>query len=103
MIRERLQRWDAELSPLVPSQWACPLSREHAESFNEDVAEVRAKLLEPARDRLERGVPLAELATSLERAVAELAFWRRVLLKVHGAALGPELARSESLLRYVTS
>jgi hypothetical protein len=62
VTREALQRWDAELTPLVPDS--------------------------PA---------------NLEKAVAGLAFWRRVLLKVHGAALGPEPARSDSLLRYLTS
>jgi hypothetical protein len=103
MTREELQHCDAELSLLVPAEWACSLAREHARSFNQDVADVRAALLEPARDLFERGAPLRELPACLEKAVAELAFWRRVLLEVHGAAFGPEPARSSYLLRYLTS
>jgi hypothetical protein len=103
MTREELQRCDGELSPLVPADWACSLAREHARSFNENVADVRAALLEPARDLFERNSPLHELPDCLEKAVAELAFWRRVLLKVHGAAFGSEPVRSDYLLRYLTS
>lgn len=100
---EELQRCEAELSPLVATDWACALAREHARSFNESVADVRAALLEPARDLSARGAALHELPACLRKSVAELAFWRRVLLKVHGAALGPEPARPDYLLRYLTS
>jgi len=103
MTREELQRCDEELRPLVPSETSSAVAREHARSFNEDVAAVRAALLEPARDLLERGSPVRDLAACLQRSVAELTFWRRVLVRVHGDALGPEPARSDCLLRYVMS
>ena len=103
MTREELQHCDAELRPLVPTDWACALAREHARSYNQNVDGVRAALLEPARDLLERGAALSELPACLEKTVAELAFWRRVLLKVHGAALGPDSPRPDYLLRYLTS
>lgn len=103
MTREDLQRFDAELSPLVTQRWACPLAVEQARSYNDRVADVRAALLEPARDLLERSAPLHELPSCLEKAVAELAFWRRVLQRVHGAALEDEPGEPDYLLRYLTS
>jgi hypothetical protein len=103
MTPEDLQRFEAELSPLQVRGWACPLAVEQARSFNERVSDVRAALLEPARDLSRRRVPLHELPACLAKAVAELAFWRRVLAKVHGAALEPEPGRPDYLLRYLTS
>jgi hypothetical protein len=103
MTREDLARCDAELKPLALSAEASALAREHAGSFNESVAQVRAALLEPAADLLERGLPLHELPRCLEKAVAELAFWRRVLQRMHGAELGPEPGRPEYLVRFLTS
>ncbi len=103
MTHEDLQRYDAELSALVAREDAPAVAREHARSFNQSISEVRAALLEPARDLGARGRPLHELPACLEKAVAELAFWRRVLLKVHGPALGPDHAGSEYLVRYLRS
>jgi len=103
MTREELQRCDEELRPLVPGEASSAVAREHARSFNEDVADVRAALLEPAKDLFERGSLFKDLAACLERSVAELAFWRRVLRRVHGDGLGPEPARPDCLLRYVMS
>jgi hypothetical protein len=100
-VRERLERCDAELRPLVPGDRASALALEHARSFNENVAAVRAALLEPAMDLLERGSPVRDLAACVEKSVAELAFWRRVLRGVHGDALGPEPGRSDYLLRWL--
>jgi len=102
MTRQALQRCDAELCPLVAREGASSVAREHVRSFNEDVADVRAALLGPASDLLERGTLFQELAACLEKAVAELVFWRRVLRKVHGDALGPEPARPDYLLPWVT-
>jgi hypothetical protein len=101
-MRERLRRCEVELRPLVPGERSSAIAREHARSFNADVAAVRAALLEPAIGLLERGAPVRDLAACLERSVAELAFWRRVLLRLHGDALGPEPARPDFLLRYLT-
>ena len=98
---ERLRRCDAELRPIVPSEPSSPLAREHARAFNENVADVRAALLLPALDLLERGAPVRELAACLEKSVAELVFWRRVLRSVHGDALEPERAASDYLLRWL--
>jgi len=101
-MRQLLQRCDAELHPLVPAESSSPLAREQARMFNESVADVRAVLLEPAKDLLERGSPNRDLVACLEKSVAELAFWRRVLRSLHGDALGREPARAEYLLRYLT-
>lgn len=101
-MRERLKRCDAELRPLVPTERASPLAREQARSYNEDVALVRGALLDPALDLLARGSALRELPSCLEKSVAELSFWRRVLRGMHGDALGPEPERSDYLLRWLT-
>lgn len=100
---EDLQRCGAELAPIVPRAWACPLAVEQARAFNERAALVRGALLEPARDLLARGSLPRELPRCLEKTVAEVAFWRRVLVRVHGAAFEPGPAPSDYLLRYVTS
>ncbi len=101
-MRERLERCDAELRPLVPGEGASPLARVQARAFNEDVALVRGALLEPALDLLRKGSIPRELPACLEKSVAELAFWRRVLRRMHGDALGPEPERSDYLLRWLT-
>ncbi len=101
-MRERLARCDAELRPLVPAERASPLAREQIRSYNEDVALVRGALLEPALDLLAKGAALRELPTCLEKSVAELAFWRRVLHGMHGDALGTEPERAEFLLGWLT-
>ncbi len=101
-MRERLQRCDAELRPLVPDPKAPALAREQARAYNEDVALVRGALLEPALDLVAKGGTPRDLAACLEKSVAELAFWRRVLHGLHGEALGPEPERSDYLLRWLT-
>lgn len=101
-MHERLERCDAELTPLVPTERASGLARELARAYNEDVALVRGALLEPALDLLAKGAALRDLPACLERSVAELAFWRRVLRGMHGDALGPEPAPSDYLLRWLT-
>ncbi len=101
-MQERLQRCDAELRPLVPDARASAIAREHATSYNEDVALVRGALLEPALDLVARGGTPRDLTACLEKSVAELAFWRRVLRGMHGDALGPEPERSDYLIRWLT-
>ena len=103
MTREDLERWEAELTPLVPVAGAPVVALEHSREFNRSVDELRAALLEPARDLLARGAPLNELPDCLHRAVAELSFWRRVLRGVHGEAFQPEPPRPDGLLRYLMS
>jgi len=100
---DALNRIEAELIPLVPRAWACPLAREHARSFNESVSELREAVLAPARDLAGRGAPSRDLAECLERTVAELAFWRRVLAGLHGDAFEPASGRDDYLLWYLTS
>lgn len=101
MTKEQLQRCEAELTPLVPREGSPAVALEQARSFNQSVADVRAALLEPARELSRRGSRLHELPACLEKAVAELAFWRRVLRKMYAEAFGPEPAASDYLLRYV--
>ncbi len=101
-MRERLARCDAELHPLVAGEGASALAREQARAYNDDVALVRGALLEPALDLLAKGAALRELPACLERSVAELAFWRRVLRGLYGDAFGPDGESSEYLVRWVT-
>ena len=100
-MRDRLERCAAALAPLVPVAGAPVAAIEPAREFNRDVEAVRAALLEPARDLLARGAALHGLPACLERAVAELAFWRRVLVRVHPEAYPSDEARPEFLIRYL--
>jgi len=97
----QLARLEAGLAPLVAAPGAPPAAREDALAFNRDVEDVRGALLEPARALLERGGASRELGECLERTVVELAFWRRVLVRVHAGALGPDGPRPELLVRYL--
>ena len=101
-MRERLARCDAELRPLTAGEGASALARAQARAYNEEVALVRVALLEPALDLLAKGASLRELPACLERSVAELAFWRRVLRRMHGDALGAGPERPDYLLRWLT-
>jgi hypothetical protein len=103
MTREDLQRCELELEPLVPLPGVPASAEENARAFNANASDVRAALLEPIRGLLEKGGVIADLTACLEKAVAELAFWRRVLLKVHPGAFGTPAAPSEWLLRYLRS
>ena len=101
-MRERLARCDAELRPLTAGEGASALARAQARAYNEEVALVRDALLEPALDLLAKGATLRELPACLEKSVAELSFWRRVLRGLHGEALGPEPGRPEFLMAWLT-
>ncbi|HET8541409.1 MAG TPA: hypothetical protein VFL83_16150 [Anaeromyxobacter sp.] len=101
-MERRLEQCDAELRPLVPAEGSSALAREQARSFNDDVATVRAALLEPAKDLLAKGAPVRDLTACLEKSVAQLVFWRRVLLGMHDGALGPKPERCDYLLRWLT-
>ncbi len=103
MTREDLQRCDLELTLLVTTDGASDFTREAARSYNAHVGDVRAALLEPARDLLGKGVVLHDLAACLEKAVAELAFWRRVLVRSRPDAFGAAPTASDCLLRYLMS
>jgi hypothetical protein len=103
MTREDLRRCEAELVPLVAVAGASEIARELARSFNRSVDDVRAALLEPARILLERGAPAAALPEALRRSVAELSFWRRVIVAVHAGAYRPEAWPADCLLRYLLS
>jgi len=103
MTGEDLRRCERELRPLVPREGAPLLARDVARSFNADVSDVRGALLEPVRGLLEKGAAVPDLDACLERAVAELAFWRRVLLKVHSDAFESAPTPPDYLVRYLRS
>jgi len=103
MTREDLQRCERELQPLVPHQGAPTFARNVARSFNADVSDVRGALLEPVRVLLERGAAVRDLSACLEKTVAELAFWRRVLLKAHPDAFESAPTPPDYLVRYLLS
>jgi hypothetical protein len=103
MTQQDLDRWQAELAPLVPLGAASPTARENALRFNADASDVEVLLLSPARRLLEGGSPLEDLAPCLEQVVVELAFWRRVLLGVHRQELGGDASRPELLVGYLLS
>ena len=101
MTREDLKRWEDELKPLVPLENASPFARGNAQTFNADVDDVRAALLDPARRMIEKGSSVEHLAACVERTVAELVFWRRVLLEVHRDGLRAADARTDFLVDYL--
>jgi hypothetical protein len=103
MTRDDLRRWEEELRPLMPLEQASPLARTAALAFNEDVRDARESLLEAARRLVDDASAPPELKPCLERTVAELAFWRRVLLDVHRRDLGADQARPDFLVRYLLS
>jgi hypothetical protein len=103
MTREDLERWEGELKPLFPAEGASPYARGNATAFNAELNEVKGALLDPARRLLEKGSTPDQLASCLERTVAELAFWRRVLLGVHRDGLRAVDAPDEFLVRYLLS
>jgi hypothetical protein len=103
MTQEDLNLWERELQPLVPAEGADAFARGDASSYNASVEDVRAALLEPARHLVEKGSDAEPLAKCLERTVAELAFWRRVLVKVHRAELRSAETPPEFLVRYLLS
>jgi hypothetical protein len=103
LTREDLERWEGELRPLAPLEGASAHARKDALAFNADVDDAKGTLLEAARRLLDEGRASAELAPCLERTVAELAFWRRVLCAVHGEDLGAPESRPEFLIRYLLS
>jgi hypothetical protein len=103
MTAEDLRRCERELVPLVPLEGASAFAREDAREYNADVADVRDAVLEPFRGLLAKGRASPDLADCVERTVAELAFWRRVLVKVHEREYAPPAPASDFLLRYVLS
>jgi hypothetical protein len=103
MTREDLERWERELRPLAPLEGASAPARNDALAFNADVDDAKRSLLDAARRLVDEGSASAELAPCLERTVAELAFWRTVLLAVHRAELRPEEPHREFLVRYLLS
>jgi hypothetical protein len=103
MTREELQRCERELQPLVPNEGAPASARDAARTFNADVSDVRGALLEPLRGLVEKGAANPDLDACLEKTVAELAFWRRVLLRVHPTAFEAAPASPDYLVRYLLS
>ncbi len=103
MTREDLRRCELELEPLVPLDGASTFARESATLFNADASDVRAAVLEPIRGLVDRGAAPADLTACLERSVAELAFWRRVLVRFHEGAFREGETGSDCLVRYLLS
>jgi hypothetical protein len=103
MTLDDLAHWELELTPLVPLDGAAAFARENARSFNAEAMDVRDAIVDPIRSLLEKGAASAELASCFERTMAQLAFWRRVLLAVHPSAFAPAPTCSDCLLRYVLS
>lgn len=103
MTLEELNRCERELQPLVASAEASSVAREAARTFNADVSDVRGALLEPVRGMLEKGRDNPDLDACLERSVAQLAFWRRVLLNVHRGAFESVPTPPDYLVGYLRS
>ena len=103
MTRDDLERCERELVPLVPGDGASASARQGARGFNADVCDVRDAILEPFRALLEAGTASPELGACVEKAVAELAFWRRVLVQVHRGQFQPAATSPDFLVRYLLS
>lgn len=103
MTEADLQRLEREIEPIVLSEGAPLAVREQALRFNDEVAEVREALLAPMLGLLTKGGVRPELASCLTRTIAELAFWRRVLVKVHGSAVPSAPGSPEFLVGYLRS
>ncbi len=103
MTDEDLGRLERELAALVPGEGADAFARQDANAFNAELGDVRDALLEPARDLLAKGSAAPELGECLERTVAQLAFWRRVLLRVHERAFDDAGPGEAYLVRYLLS
>ncbi len=103
MTREDLDRCAAELEPLVPLDAASALARAQARAFNADASDVRDAVLDPFRALLDAGRAREDLVDCTERTVAELVFWRRVLVGFHPGAFAPRAGGSDCLLRYLLS
>jgi hypothetical protein len=99
MTRDDLLRWEQELTPLVPIEGASPLARNDAFAFNDDAKDAMDALREAVRESSR----LPHVEPVVERRVAELAFWRRVLVDVHGGELRSDQARPDVLVRYLLS
>jgi hypothetical protein len=103
VTRDDLRTWEQELKPLVPLEDASPLARHDALAFNADAKDAREALLATARELVDEGAAPPELEPCLARTVAELAFWRRVLVDVHGGDLADDQAGPDFLVRYLLS
>ncbi len=103
MTEQDLRKLEVELKALVPAEGADAFARQDATAFNAEVSDVRDALLEPARALLAKGSASPDLAACVERTIAELAFWRRVLLKVHGLAFGDADRSADYLVHYLLS
>ncbi len=103
MTPDDVARWELDLAPLVPLEGAAAFARENARRFNAEAAEVRDAVADPVRSLLERGGASPELLSCFERTMAELAFWRRVLLRLHAGAFAPAPTCPDCLLRYLLS
>lgn len=103
MTRDDLELWEQQLAPLEPAEGASALARGDVTSYNESLEDVKAALLEPARRLLEKGLAAEHLGSCLERTVAELAFWRRVLLAVHRDGVRSADAPPGFLVSYLLS
>jgi hypothetical protein len=103
MTLEDLQRFDLELQPLVPLEGACTFALESARSFNADANDLRSWLVESVGGLVEKGRVDSDLASCLERTVAELAFWRRVLLKLHPGDFASAPSPPDFLVGYLLS
>lgn len=103
MTRQDLERYERELLPLVPEEGASAFARAQALAFNAELGDVREALLEPSRGLLEKGTTSLELGTCLAKTVAELAFWRRVLVRMHPGEFRSAATSPDFLVRYLLS
>lgn len=103
VTRQDLERCERELMPLVPNEWASAYAREDARAFAADVSAARDAVLEPFRGLLEKGDANPELGACVLKTVAELAFWRRVLEKVHQGQFRTAATSPDFLVSYLLS
>ncbi len=103
MTPEDLKRCEIELEPLVPLDGASAFARQDAAAFNANATDLREAVLDPFRQLFEKGAASPDLSACLEKSIAQLAFWRRVLVKVHAGSFRSSRTASDCLMRYLLS
>ena len=97
-----LDRCEREVQHLRVRETATAAARQAASALNAEASAAMGELLAPARALLERGGALpAAVGRCIERKVAEIAFWRRVLWGAYPDDFASPRPPPDFLVRYL--